>query len=223
MEQEIKYIKVADLVLWTENPRDPISKDAKDQDVVNRALTNTDGTWDIKKLAKSMGETYDFSELPTVVYEDDKPIVYDGNRRVIIGKIIHRLVESPIIIDEVPSFPDEIPCNVCSKDTALKNVLRKHGESGSWKPLERDIFISKYNLGEKSDFLIIDECTGIITANPILNQGFVRKEIFNPSTMTKLGLKITDGHLVSQHTKSELRKIFDDVILNNSSLKILQA
>lgn len=220
MEQEIKYIKVADLVLWTENPRDPISKDAKDQDVVNRALTNTDGTWDIKKLAKSMGETYDFSELPTVVYEDDKPIVYDGNRRVIIGKIIHRLVESPIIIDEVPSFPDEIPCNVCSKDTALKNVLRKHGESGSWKPLERDIFISKYNLGEKSDFLIIDECTGIITANPILNQGFVRKEIFNPSTMTKLGLKITDGHLVSQHTKSELRKIFDDVILKIKDKKI---
>ena len=221
MEQEIKYIKVADLVLWTENPRDPISKDAKDQDVVNRALTNTDGTWDIKKLAKSMGETYDFSELPTVVYEDDKPIVYDGNRRVIIGKIIHRLVESPIIIDEVPSFPDEIPCNVCSKDTALKNVLRKHGESGSWKPLERDIFISKYNLGEKSDFLIIDECTGIITANPILNQGFVRKEIFNPSTMTKLGLKITDGHLVSQHTKSELRKIFDDVILKIKDKKIM--
>lgn len=220
MKQEIKYIKVADLVLWTENPRDPISKDAKDQDVVNRALANTDGTWDIKKLANSMGETYDFSELPTVVYEEGKPIVYDGNRRVIIGKIIHNLVESPITIDGTLYFPDEIPCNVCSKDIALKNVLRKHGESGSWKPLERDMFISKYNLGGKSDFLIIEESTGAITGNPILNQGFVKKEIFNPSTMSKLGLKIIDDHLTSQHSKPELRKIFDDIISKIKEKKI---
>ena len=38
--------------------------------------------------------------------------------------------------------------------------------------------------------------------------------------MTKLGLKITDGHLVSQHTKSELRKIFDDIILKIKDKKI---
>ena len=69
MEQEIKYIKISELVLWTENPRDPITKDATDQDVVNRAINSTDGTWDIKKLAKSMGKFYDFSELPIVVYE----------------------------------------------------------------------------------------------------------------------------------------------------------
>lgn len=75
MNQEIKYIKIQDLVLWTENPRDPISPNASDQDVVNRALMNKDGSWDIEKLAKNMGEFYDFSELPTVVYEAGKPIV----------------------------------------------------------------------------------------------------------------------------------------------------
>lgn len=212
MEQEIKYIKISELVLWTENPRDPITKDATDQDVVNRAINSTDGTWDIKKLAKSMGKFYDFSELPIVVYEDGKPIVYDGNRRIIIGKIFHNLVNSPIHLEGIPSFPDEIPCNVCIKEVALQSVLRKHGESGSWKPLERDYFVDKYHLGEKSDFLIIEESTGIISENPILNQGFVRKEILNPSNLDKLGIKIENENLLTQHSKAELRAIFDDII-----------
>jgi hypothetical protein len=30
MSQEVKYIKIEDLVLWTENPRDPIDKNATD-------------------------------------------------------------------------------------------------------------------------------------------------------------------------------------------------
>ncbi|MDE6113222.1 MAG: hypothetical protein K2G46_07450, partial [Bacteroidales bacterium] len=212
MSQEIKNLKVEDLVLWTENPRDPISPDAKDQDVVNRALQNTDGTWDLHKLAKSMGENYDFSELPTVVFEMGKPVVYDGNRRIILAKIYHELVDTDVKFDSLPKVPLEIPCNVCSKDMALKNVLRKHGESGSWKPLERDMFIAKYGLGEKSDFLIIDECTGVISGNKILNQGFVKKEIFNASALTQLGLKIDSGRLLSRHSKEELRQIFDDII-----------
>lgn len=212
MNQEIKYIKIADLVLWTENPRDPISPNATDQDVVNRALSNGDGAWDIEKLAKTMGEFYDFSELPTIVYENEKPIVYDGNRRVILGKIFHGLVEVSSPIQFMPDFPVEIPCNVCDKTIALKSILRKHGDSGSWKPLERDYFIAKYHLGDKSDFLIIDEATGIISANPILNQGFVRKEVLNPSNLEKLGLKVEAGTLLSQHSKTELRGIFDDII-----------
>ena len=212
MSQEIKNLKVEDLVLWTENPRDPISPEAQDQDVVNRALQSTDGTWDLHKLAKSMGENYDFSELPTVVIEDDKPVVYDGNRRIILAKIYHKLVDTDVKFDSLPKVPLEIPCNVCSKDMALKNVLRKHGESGSWKPLERDMFIAKYGLGEKSDFLIIDECTGVISENKILNQGFVKKEIFNTAALTQLGFKIDSGRLLSRHTKDELRQIFDDII-----------
>lgn len=86
-KQEVKNIKLSDLTLWTENPRDSISKDAKDIDILNVALEDTQSKWSLKKLAKSMGDIYDLSEIPTVVYHGNIPIVYDGNRRVLIGKL----------------------------------------------------------------------------------------------------------------------------------------
>ena len=92
MEQTIKYIAISDLVLWTENPRDPIDVNATDQDVVNRAILDQNAKWNLKRLAKEMGDFYDFSELPTVVYIKNKPVVYDGNRRIILAKIKHKLV-----------------------------------------------------------------------------------------------------------------------------------
>ena len=96
MNQEIKYIKIQDLVLWTENPRDPIDKNATDQSIVDRALRDTSSKWSLAKLAKGMGDHYDLSELPTVVFHNKKPIVYDGNRRIILGKIKHKLVGSTL-------------------------------------------------------------------------------------------------------------------------------
>ncbi len=92
MSQEIKEILLADLVLWTENPRDPIDARAADQDVVNRAIADSGSKWNLAKLAKEMGGYYDYSELPTVVYHGSKPIVYDGNRRMVLGKIKHSFV-----------------------------------------------------------------------------------------------------------------------------------
>ena len=35
-------IKLKDLVLWTENPRDPISSESNNQNVANKALQNKD-------------------------------------------------------------------------------------------------------------------------------------------------------------------------------------
>lgn len=212
MSQDIKYIKIADLVLWTENPRDPIDKNASDQDIVDKALSDDGGAWNLNKLAKSMGDYYDFSELPIVVYEEDKPIVYDGNRRVILGKIYHRLVNINMIIQDMPNIPEEIPCNVCSLDVALKSVLRKHGESGSWKPLERDKFVFQYHLGEKTPFLILEEKLGIVTNNPELNQGFVRKEIFNSINLEKMGFSIQNNEIQSRHSKEIAEAILNDVI-----------
>lgn len=87
MEQKIHNIRIEDLVLWTDNPRDPINPNATDQDVVNKAIFDENAKWNLKKLAKDMGDYYDFSELPTVVYKDGKAIVYDGNRRIVIAKI----------------------------------------------------------------------------------------------------------------------------------------
>ena len=215
MTQEIKKIKIKDLVLWTENPRDPIDSNAKDQDIVDKAIENKLSKWDLSKLSAEMGEFYDFSEIPTVVYKDSKPVVYDGNRRIILGKIKKGLVKTEEKKTlNLPDFPDEIPCNVCDEKTALTNIYRKHAESGSWKPLERDIFVNKFMQEKKSVFLIIEECTGIITANPHLNQRYVKDEVFKEENLKKMGFCIEKGKLKSKHTNEEAKEI----LLNISQL-----
>lgn len=212
MEQEVKYINIKKLVLWTENPRDPIDENATDQDIVNRALVDSSNKWSLKKLAKEMGEYYDFSELPTVVYHGKKPIVYDGNRRIILGKIKFGLVNvSNSTNIQIPDFPEEIPCNVCEKEIALKNVERKHSKSGSWSPLERDIFLHKFMKKEKSLFLVLDESTGIISSNPHLNKRYVKDEIFKEDVLTAMGFSIESGALQSVHSDQESFSILSDI------------
>lgn len=212
MEQEVKYINIKKLVLWTENPRDPIDENATDQDIVNRALVDSSNKWSLKKLAKEMGEYYDFSELPTVVYHGKKPIVYDGNRRIILGKIKFGLVNvSNSTNIQIPDFPEEIPCNVCEKEIALKNVERKHSKSGSWSPLERDIFLHKFMKKEKSLFLVLDESTGIISSNPHLNKRYVKDEIFKDDVLTAMGFSIESGALQSVHSDQESFSILSDI------------
>lgn len=232
MKQEIQNLNVSELVLWTENPRDPISKDAKDQDIVDRALEDQSGKWGLAKLAKSMGEFYDYSELPTVVFDGKVPIVYDGNRRVILAKIRLGLVSTgDLNFDNLPEIPSVIPCNVCDRETALKNVLRKHGESGSWKTLEREIFLHKFMGEPKSSFLVIAENTGILNEYPKMNQRFVKEELFKDENLKALGFEIKKEKLTSTHNNSEAtiilkdvgRKVTDNVIsTRNSRGKLLE-
>ncbi len=211
-KQDIQYIPIKDLVLWTENPRDPIDKNAKDQEVVNKAFIDHLAKWNLAKLARDMGEYYDFSELPTVVYHDKKPIVYDGNRRIVLGKVKYGLVTIPKKLNfEIPEYPEEIPCNVCTKKIALENVLRKHGDSGSWLPLERDIFLHKFMGKEKSPFLILDEDTGLITNHPKLNQRFVKEEIFKEDNLNNLGFTIKNGSIHSVHSDKDGYDILKDL------------
>jgi hypothetical protein len=212
MDQEVKYIKIKNLVLWTENPRDSIDANATDQEIVNKALDDKLLKWNLAKLAKEMGSYYDLSELPTVVYHDGKPVVYDGNRRIILGKIKHGLVIAPKMTHvQIPSFPEDIPCNVCSEEIALKNVYRKHSDTGSWLPLERDMFVHKFMNEKKSVFLILDEITGIISSNPHLNQVFVRDEIFKEENLNLMGFTVQDGTLNSRHTSEESFSILSDI------------
>lgn len=221
MNQEVKYIKIKDLVLWTENPRDPIDENAKDQDIVDRALIDSSNKWTLDKLAREMGEYYDFSELPTVVYHGKKPVVYDGNRRIILGKIKHGLVRVQNKIGiEIPDFPEEIPCNVCVKEIALKNVYRKHSDSGSWQPLERDIFLHKFMKEDKSPFLVLDEATGIISNNPLLNQRFVKEEVFREDILESIGFSIRGEKLHSVHNEKEGFAILSDISQKVESKKI---
>ncbi|WP_416448493.1 hypothetical protein ACH3PA_07235 [Leeuwenhoekiella sp. A2] len=212
MSQNIENIKIEDLVLWTENPRDPIDSNAKDQDVVDNALNDKQSKWTLAKLAKEMKGYYDLSELPTVVYHGKKPVVYDGNRRMILAKIKYDCVS----IDDsdkidIPDFPETIPCNVCSKDIAIKNVFRKHGDSGTWSPLDRDIFLNKFLKQPKSLFLKIEESTNALSSYPKLNQGFVKKEIFTEEKLKELGYEFDDNKLLSKHTKQESKKILQNI------------
>ncbi|NOT75728.1 MAG: hypothetical protein HOP08_12450 [Cyclobacteriaceae bacterium] len=212
MNQKVESIHIKDLVLWTENPREPIDPNGSDQDVVDLAFSDNHSKWTLAKLSKEMGDFYDFSELPTVVYHGQKPVVYDGNRRMILAKIKHGLVTIPLGTKiDLPEIPEEVPCNVCIKKIALVNVLRKHSDSGSWLPLERDIFLHKFMGKEKSPFLILEEDTGIITANPHLNKRFVKDEIFREDILKSLGFSVKNGKLNSQHTEKEAIAILADI------------
>lgn len=212
MEQSVEYINIGDLVLWTENPRDPIDARASDQDIVNRAIEDKSLKWNLSKLAKEMGDYFDFSELPTVVYHGKKPVVYDGNRRIILGKIKHGIVTIPKWIHiQIPDFPEKIPCNVCTKKIALINVYRKHSDTGSWQPLERDTFLHKFMGEEKSPFLILEEDTGIISNNPHLNQRFVKEEIFKDDILKSLGFHIRNGRLTTVHDDKDAFAILSDI------------
>lgn len=215
MSQEIRNIKLEDLVLWTENPRDPISPDSNDQDVANKAFENTDNRWDLKKLILEMGDYYDYSELPIVVIDKDKPVVYDGNRRILLGKIQRGLVDVPedyeLDISKIPSFPDILPCNVCSRDIALKSVCRKHSDIGTWDVLGRDIFMYKYMKEKKSPFLIVDEYTGLIRGNSAMNKRFVRDEILTEAVLERLGFRITGEKLTSNLTEEGQKRVWEDL------------
>lgn len=221
MNQEVQYINIKELVLWTENPRDPIASNAKDQNVVDRAISDPLSKWSLPKLAKDMGDYYDFSELPTIVYHGQKPVVYDGNRRMILAKIKHGLVTIPKGTKiQLPNIPEEIPCNVCTKKVGLNNVLRKHSESGSWLPLERDIFLYKFMGKEKSSFLILEEDTGLISLNPHLNKRFVKEEIFKDEVLKSLGFSVRYGKLNSIHSDEEAKAILSDISEKVKSNKI---
>tara|TARA_R110002049_G_scaffold39916_3_gene122254 strand:+ start:2471 stop:3700 length:1230 start_codon:yes stop_codon:yes gene_type:complete len=212
MSQKIEEIKIEDLVLWTENPRDPIDPNGNDQDISDKAWKDDHDKWSLLKLAKEMRDFYDFSELPTVVYHGKKPVVYDGNRRMILAKLKHDLVKLPDFDKtKLPHIPKIIPCNVCDKDIAIKNIFRKHGDSGSWSPLDRDIFINKFMNGPKSTFLKIDEATGIISSNPHLNQVFVKNEIFTIEKLKEMGFEFNQDDLESKHSKTEANTILDDI------------
>src|SRR5690606_6144183 len=111
----------------------------------------------------------------------------------------------------IPSFPEKIPCNVCTKKIALKNVYRKHSDSGSWQPLERDVFVHKFMGQEKSAFLILEEDTGIISNNPHLNQRFVKEEILKEDILKSMGFFIKEGRLNSVHDDNDARTILTDL------------
>jgi hypothetical protein len=88
IEQKIQNIKISELNLWTENPREPIDINSTDFDIISRAVNDQKNKWDLQGLINKMGKFYDFSELPTIVEINKKYIVYDGNRRIAVLKYL---------------------------------------------------------------------------------------------------------------------------------------
>ncbi len=214
-KQKIEYINIDKLVLWDDNPRDPFKKNASNQEIAERAIS-VDGQskWKLKSFCESMGEWLDISEAPTVFYDGDKPVVYDGNRRVLIGKIIHGCVKVRTDIDfSKIDFPEEIPCNVCDEPTALKNVERKHVDDSSWGSLERDAFEHSYMKKKKSFFLVLNEKTNIISDYPFMNQRFVKEEIFTTSNLNYLNISAENGILQKLYSDSDFKIVLDRIIL----------
>lgn len=212
-EQEIKEIPVRDLVLWTENPRDTISARASNVSIIRQALDDVTGRWKLRALAKEMGEIYDFSELPTVVYLEGKPVVFDGNRRVILAKLglgIHSdALSAPF---RLPSCPELLPCCVTSRKLALDSIWRKHASNGSWDQLSRDYFLYKFRGEEKSILLQLDEIFGgRLSFLKSLNSRFAREDVFIASRLRALGIKVQDGKILSRHDPETTYGLFDSL------------
>ena len=212
--QDVKKIKVSDLILWSENPRDPISKEADNNAIIKHALEDKNNVWKLRDFAKDMGDLYFYSELPTVVYKEDSPIVYDGNRRVILAKLSLGFFDGDSSIKKYPYVEQEMPCNVCDENTALQYVLKKHSERGGWKPLDRDLFCYKYLGKKKSVFLIINDLLDdYINLHPDINKVFVKDELLSANKLSKLNIDIDSrGFIRCPYTLDELKKIIINLL-----------
>ena len=71
---------------------------------------------------------------------------------------------------------------------------------------------------EKSNFLIFEEYTGMISSNPHLNQGFVKSEILSDKNLKAVGFEFKGGNFLSKHTVEEIKSIFSDI---SSKVKIM--
>lgn len=219
MKQEILHISIKNLRLWTENPRDPIDAKKTDEEIIDRIIQDSDNKWNIQKLVKKMGEYYDYSELPIVVKKDDKYVVYDGNRRVALLKILQddkkyskyvgqlfRELEPELLRKQIT-----LPCNVCDENIAITSIERKHVDNGSWGELERDYFLLNFKKEQKSIFVSINDQTGVIMGNKILNKRFVKEEVLNEKNLGDIGIDFRKGKFYSKYSDEQLVKIFEAI------------
>ena len=220
-KQKVKELSISRLVLWSENPRDPLPdrKIGRENDrIIRRAIEDVDKSWKLLSLLKTMGEMYDSSDLPIVVMKDGHPIVYDGNRRVILAMIKHNekylklLPSSARRKLENFDVDKKLYCDVCTEATALKLIIRKHADSGSWKPIQQGLFRMRYMGESPSILLLINSLTdGAIEKSKMLNQRFVEEEVFIKGHLESLGISVEGDSIKSAYTKDELVGILRDI------------
>ena len=206
--QEIIDISFDDLLLWTENPRDPIDGKTNDE-VIIHALNNMK-KWKLESFARSMGDTYDLSELPTVVrVEGGKYRVFDGNRRVILGFLSRKGFPKEAKKFHIPSaFPEKIPCNLCTQYRAVKNIIRKHSGTGTWTELARARFLVDYANEPPSLLLAVEEALHLRSDFSKYDQNWVSNEIFAPVRMRELGINYENGKIYSIYDRNKTKELF---------------
>lgn len=226
--QEIKKLAVADLKLWSENPRDPLGKDVSDYEIIKRAISENK-KWNLQRLINEMGNYYDFSELPTVVNINGSWIVLDGNRRISVLKYLqnsdlYQKLNGGLFFENEPFHLKNlkiIPCNVCDLETALNNIERKHINDKSWGRLERDYFLFNFRKKEKSLFIQFEEQTKAISQNPILNQRFVKEEILTKENLYAMGFSLNKNNKIVSNYPLEIQREIINTIVKLISDKVV--
>ncbi|MBS5865745.1 MAG: hypothetical protein KIC37_05245 [Coriobacteriaceae bacterium] len=230
MAQEIKQLKIDEIHLWTENPRDPVDSNMSDQDVILRAIENNSGNWNLDKMLDDLGETYYFNEIPTVVEDPDAGyIAYDGNRRLAVIKCLKDASLYAAATSKLPIFgcPPEIasmefiPCNVCDRETALDIVEKTHSSAGKWGKLQYEQFLHYHRGKPKGKLMALDEASnGMVSNNKLLNQEYVENRLLSESSLNKVGLSIRDGQLFSSLDDAKTEEVIsgiESVMINKLS------
>jgi hypothetical protein len=219
MSQELITLKLDEIHLWTQNPRDPVDENSSDEDIIRRAVDDPESRWRLTQLIENMGDDYDSSELPTVVNKNGSYIAYDGNKRLAALKCIqnndlYNITSGRLFLSNVPDDLqniESVTCNLCDEETAIKHVRRKHFKRGDWKHLERDAFDHYIAGQEKSVFLKFDEATGLISSDPKMNAENVKSEIVTERNLNAMGFGFNEDKLNSMYDQATSTTILGNI------------
>ncbi|MCL2137388.1 MAG: hypothetical protein FWH40_07745 [Coriobacteriia bacterium] len=220
MIENIIDISLSELHLWTENPRDPIDFEATDEQIIIRAI-ESNKNWDLDKMLNEMGDFYDYSELPIVVEEDNRYVVYDGNRRIAVMKCLQNENLYSIVTGKLPLFSKlgggltrqlEISCAVYDRETALKCIERKHRGSTRWGSLEYEYFQNIHRGQPKGILILFEEASGgLVSNNPKLNEEYVQNRLLTERNLNDVGLAVIEGRIETSHSENTTRELFQAI------------
>ena len=166
-----KYLYLDQLVVWSDNPRHgPLETENISEVEAINILIDVVGT---DKMYNLIADIFAFKGLlgnvnPVVVQNEEKFLVYDGNRRVSALKILDNpsIVENyelqqkvyTLIENEEISFINKVFVYITDEDEALEIMDKTHsGEQQgigmiSWEPYQRDISLYRHGKSLKYPF-----------------------------------------------------------------------
>lgn len=216
-------VNLSDLIVWSDNPRTP--QTSSEKDAINTLFVEVTPKKMMELLKDIIERGLQANEIAVVVKENDKYVVYDGNRRIaalksyfhpelITNETTRKMIED-YKISILPYDEPIITVLVTTKDVALELAFRKHGpqQSGEslqrWNPWQRDKALSKNGL------------------QPIYPKAFKAVEILNLKTAselkTKYSVEYTDfERILSNESLSSFLSGFDDNLKSDAYEKVLE-